>query len=168
MTKFSSPLEASIIGRKAWRFTPNDLPNNIPQIINVVSGGIDVPDGSIVNEFDYTPVEGIGGNFVYPPNADETTEGLVALATEIEAKEGTNSSKVITPATLKQVLDTKQFDYVQTSPSATWIVAHNLNKIPNVDVYLSNGEQILADITATDTTITVVFAEAQTGYIVAI
>lgn len=169
MVKFSNPLEASNIGRKAWRFTPNDLPNNIPQIIDVVSGGIEVPDSSIINDFEFTPIEGIGDKDVIR-SADEDTEGIVFLATNSEALTGTNSKKAITPVTLKHVLNSlgsASFSHHQTSPSANWSVNHLLNRIPNVDVYLETGEQVLADIIVTETTINVVFAQAQLGYIIA-
>jgi len=169
MAKFSNPLEASRIGRKAWRLTPNDLPNDLPQIIDVVSGGLEVPDETLVNDFEYTPVAGIGDRDIIR-SADEDTEGIVYLATPAEAQAGTNSNKAITPSTLKHVLmslDTSRFSHEQTSPSASWNITHPLNKIPNVDVYLSTGEQVITDISVTETSINVTFAQAQTGWIIA-
>lgn len=57
------------------------------------------------------------------------------------------------------------YRYDQTAPSASWVIAHGLGRAPLVDVFLANGEQVEADVTATATTISVVFAAATTGFV---
>jgi hypothetical protein len=52
----------------------------------------------------------------------------------------------------------------QTAPSASWVVAHALGRPPLVQVFLATGEQVDADVTATDTMISVVFAAATSGF----
>lgn len=49
--------------------------------------------------------------------------------------------------------------------AATWILPHALGRIPAVHVVLSSGESVIADISATSTTVTVVFAAPQTGFV---
>lgn len=51
------------------------------------------------------------------------------------------------------------------SLSATWIVTHGFARIPAVTVVLSTGEIVVADVTATSTTVTVVFATSQVGFV---
>lgn len=51
--------------------------------------------------------------------------------------------------------------------SASWILTHGLGRVPIVAVYLANGEQVIANVFATSTTITVAFADAQTGFVIA-
>lgn len=50
----------------------------------------------------------------------------------------------------------------QTTPSASWIIPHNLGRIPNVQIYVG-GEVVIADIAATATSVSVTFPSAQTG-----
>lgn len=59
----------------------------------------------------------------------------------------------------------RQYDV--TSPAGTWILPHDLGRVPAVAVYLADGEAVIADVAATSTTITVTFATAQTGFVIA-
>lgn len=49
--------------------------------------------------------------------------------------------------------------------AATWTVPHLLNKVPQVQVFLANGEAVIADIEATPTVVTITFAQAQRGFV---
>lgn len=53
----------------------------------------------------------------------------------------------------------------QSAPAATWILSHDFGRRPAVDVYLPTGEKIIADVTAGASTVTVVFATPQSGYV---
>lgn len=65
-------------------------------------------------------------------NATTTNKGIVRLATENEAKEGTISTNVvITPYTLKKVTT---YIHEQGIASNTWIINHNLNKKPSITI----------------------------------
>lgn len=61
------------------------------------------------------------------------------------------------------------FLHTQSSPSASWIVAHNLGRVTGVTVYTLLGEQIFADVSIEvvdfDTT-TITFSLPVTGYAV--
>jgi hypothetical protein len=52
----------------------------------------------------------------------------------------------------------------QTTPAATWIVSHNLDRYPSVSLIADDGELVEADVHyASTNTVTVVFAQAATG-----
>lgn len=51
--------------------------------------------------------------------------------------------------------------------AATWNLAHPLGHVPAVQVYLTNGEPVLADLVATDSRITVTFPAPQAGFVLA-
>lgn len=53
--------------------------------------------------------------------------------------------------------------FTQASPSASWLINHSFGRKPSVTVYDSAGEQIDADITVTDTQVTVFWPSAVTG-----
>lgn len=55
----------------------------------------------------------------------------------------------------------------QSAPAATWILPHAFGRVPAVQAYLASGEQVTTDIVATSTTITVTFAAAQSGFVIA-
>lgn len=56
--------------------------------------------------------------------------------------------------------------YEQTSPSASWVVPNPFGRIPSVEVFLSTGESVLTDVEASGSFVNVVFAQAQTGWVV--
>lgn len=56
----------------------------------------------------------------------------------------------------------------QTAPSANWVLAHDLARVPLVGVYFPNGEEVEADVIATDQNVIVTFANAVTGFVVLI
>jgi len=51
--------------------------------------------------------------------------------------------------------------------AATWILDHSLGRIPAVQVFIGSGEQVLADVDASATTITVTHASPQSGFVLA-
>lgn len=56
---------------------------------------------------------------------------------------------------------------INASLAGTWILPHALARIPMVQVFLGTGEEVIADITATETTITVTHANPQAGFVLA-
>ena len=48
--------------------------------------------------------------------------------------------------------------------AATWILPHPLGRVPAVQAVLASGESVIADISATATAVTVVFAAPQLGF----
>ena len=60
------------------------------------------------------------------------------------------------------------YEHTQSSPATTWIITHNLNRVPIVDIYIDIGgqqERILAPITFNGTTsLAITFSEPQTGF----
>jgi hypothetical protein len=58
----------------------------------------------------------------------------------------------------------KNFVYTQLSPSASWLVTHNLNKFPAVEVVDSGGSTIIPNIHYNDAnSVTLSFAAATSG-----
>ena len=58
----------------------------------------------------------------------------------------------------------KHFAFTQNSASATWTIAHNLNKFPSVTVVLSSGKKGYGDVNYTDkNNLTISFAGAESG-----
>jgi hypothetical protein len=49
--------------------------------------------------------------------------------------------------------------------SATWTLPHPLGRVPIVQVFLANGEPVLADVSATPTSITVTHSAPQQGFV---
>ncbi len=49
--------------------------------------------------------------------------------------------------------------------AATWILPHALARTPMVQVFLTTGEEVIADVAATATTITVTHASPQAGFV---
>ena len=54
-------------------------------------------------------------------------------------------------------------DFVQGSAAATWNITHNLGRIPAITIYDTSNKVMEADVTATTTTATLVFASAKAG-----
>ena len=57
-------------------------------------------------------------------------------------------------------------EIVQSTPSASWLFLHSLGRRPSVTVYDSNGEELLAEVHTTLTSINVLFSAAMTGSVV--
>lgn len=54
------------------------------------------------------------------------------------------------------------FEHTQDNPLATWTINHALARRPQVTVYVG-GEEVIADVVASDTAVTITFAEPQVG-----
>lgn len=96
-------------------------------------------------------------------NATTTNKGIVRLATETEAKEGTISTNVvITPYTLKKATT---YIHEQGIASDIWVIEHNLNKKPSVTVVDSADEEQIPDrkIYNTKNTVTLYFLSEFAG-----
>lgn len=51
----------------------------------------------------------------------------------------------------------------QSSPSASWTFSHSLGRIPNVAVYSTAGDQIVPDVHASSTSVSLTFANPMAG-----
>ena len=49
--------------------------------------------------------------------------------------------------------------------AATWILPHLLGRVPAAQVVLASGESVIADLSATASAVTVVFAAPQQGFV---
>ena len=59
----------------------------------------------------------------------------------------------------------KDFTHHQNTSSATWTIAHNLNKFPSVMITTDSGQQVIGDVSHTDkNNLTITFAGAVSGY----
>lgn len=84
-------------------------------------------------------------NATVTPMASATTtrRGVVRLATEQEAKDGTlDNDVVINPYTLKKAT---HYTHEQGVASDTWVIEHNLNKKPSVTVVDTADEEQIPD-----------------------
>lgn len=54
-------------------------------------------------------------------------------------------------------------ELVQIAPQGSWVFTHSLGRKPSVTVYLASGEQILAPVIATDTQVSISFANPTSG-----
>lgn len=54
----------------------------------------------------------------------------------------------------------------QATPAATWILTHNLGRVPIVQIFLASGELVMADVVASTSILTVTFAAPQAGFVV--
>lgn len=53
--------------------------------------------------------------------------------------------------------------HTQASPLATWTIPHTLGRRPAVAVYLDSGEEVEADVTVSNVSVTVTFASPVSG-----
>jgi hypothetical protein len=51
--------------------------------------------------------------------------------------------------------------------ASSWVLSHGLGRIPTVQIYLTSGEAVLSDVTATTSQITVTFPSPQAGFVLA-
>ena len=71
---------------------------------------------------------------------------------------------IIYPGGAGEVACDKHYTHNQSVASATWSVAHNLNKFPSVNVALSTGQQGFGDVTYVDeNNLTITFTGAESG-----
>lgn len=54
---------------------------------------------------------------------------------------------------------------LDASLAATWILPHPLGRVPAAQVVLASGESVIADLSATASAVTVVFAAPQEGFV---
>ena len=58
------------------------------------------------------------------------------------------------------------FQYAQTVPSAQWTISHTFGRRPDVNVYLTTGERVITDVTASTTQVVITFPTPTAGYAV--
>lgn len=91
-------------------------------------------------------------------------DGLYDMLVEGADREFTLRLQFVTPSPPVQFPQPLKLD----APLAgTWILGNPLGRIPTVQVFLDSGEQIIADVTADASTITVSFAVPHQGYVLA-
>lgn len=54
---------------------------------------------------------------------------------------------------------------LDASLAATWILPHPLGRVPAVQVFLADGEQVAADVQASPTQVTVTHAAPRQGFV---
>ena len=54
---------------------------------------------------------------------------------------------------------------LDASLAATWILPHPFGRVPAAQVVLASGESVIADMSATASAVTVVFAAPQQGFV---
>lgn len=54
---------------------------------------------------------------------------------------------------------------IDASLSASWIIPHTLGRVPIVQVFEDTGEQLIADVLATDTQISVTHGQPVAGFV---
>ena len=54
---------------------------------------------------------------------------------------------------------------LDASLAATWILPHPLGRMPATQVMLANGENVIADLSATPAAVTVTFAAPHAGFV---
>lgn len=62
------------------------------------------------------------------------------------------------------VINDKTYTYTQSTATATWSIAHNLNKYPSVSIVDSSGNMVMGEVSYTDSNnLTVTFSAAFSG-----
>lgn len=56
------------------------------------------------------------------------------------------------------------FEHTQSAPAATWIIPHALGRRPVVSVFDTAGNEIVTDIAATASVVSIAFAQATAGF----
>ncbi|WP_426036525.1 hypothetical protein [Brevundimonas sp. DC300-4] len=85
---------------------------------------------------------------------------------------GPSTTRVLTPPSMRIVTGARGrpgingagFEFVQNSPSADWIVNHNLGFRPTATVLSAGGVEVLAEVVHASTNqLRVIFPQPQTG-----
>lgn len=102
---------------------------------------------------------------VVSPAASDTLAGIVEIATQLEVDTGTDTQRVIVPATLKDsIYATKKITAVIGDGSATlYTVTHNFNTLDTtvqVTKNTGNYDNVLVDIRRTINTVSILFDSA--------
>lgn len=83
----------------------------------------------VIHTNSYSSNGKIRANVAAEGSASEETKGTIRIATEEEALEGANRTAAITPYTLKKATN---YVHIQGVASDTWLIEHNLNKMPSI------------------------------------
>ena len=81
----------------------------------------------------------IKANITTTPSATTEHKGIIRIATDEEAIQGTSNNIAITPHTLRLVTN---YTHEQGIASDVWTINHNLNKNPSVMVVDSAGNVV--------------------------
>lgn len=115
----------------------------------VIVRNVVLPAGS--GPFDFADLVDVNPMSALPDPASALADAFIA---ELEA---------IRDATIAAQSSASGVPFTQTTPLGSWVIPHGLARVPAVSVYIG-GEQVIADVTASDTTVTVAFAAPQSGY----
>lgn len=103
---------------------------------NIIGGGTPI-SANIVKE-----KKTIKSQISQVPSATTEVKGIIRIATENEAIEGTSNNLAITPYTLNKVTT---YTHEQGIASDVWEIEHNLNKKPSVTVVDTADEEQIPD-----------------------
>ena len=110
--------------------------------------GVDVRGGGTTSGV--TSVDGLTGDVVL----NDVKYSAQTLTTAQQTQARTNIGAV----------NDKTFVFTQSTASATWAIAHNLNKYPSVAIVDSGGTMVMGEVTYTDANnLTVSFSAAFSG-----
>lgn len=101
----------------------------------------------------------IKGNPTTVPSATTEQKGIIRIATDEEAIDGTLANVAITPYTLKLATC---YVHEQGTSSNTWAINHNLNKYPSVTLVDSAGTQFQGRVEYIDENNCVVYMNGAT------
>jgi hypothetical protein len=97
-----------------------------------------------------TSVDGLTGDVVL--NDVKYSEQTLTTAQQAQAR--TNIGAI----------NDKTFVYTQSTASASWVIAHNLNKYPSVSIVDSGGNLVMGEVTYTDANnLTITFSASFSG-----
>ena len=98
--------------------------------------------------------------------AAATAAAVAAAASAAEMEEALEDIDVLIEQEVQEYLTEHPVsagaEYAFNSPLATWTIPHTLGRKPSVSVFVG-GEEVLADVTASNTQVTITFATPQVG-----
>lgn len=113
---------------------------------------------------DSTDLNKYGVYTVTAVNADSGNSGLYDLTLTYRSGNGSFVNDNFYSILLYSGAQDKDFTHTQNSASATWTVAHNLNKFPSVTITLADGTQVEAQITHNNkNNLTIAFSGSNSG-----
>ena len=91
------------------------------------------------------------------------TSGYVVITASLSATGTPDNTKFLRVDNTWAEAD-KTFDFIQSTPSATWTIQHDLNKLPSVSVVNNNNVVMYGNITYIDTNnLTITFSAGFSG-----
>lgn len=117
---------------------------------------VDIGDLEKVDPSTYVPLPDL------PPSTQELLEQAEQILLDVQLYVDEEIDQSVRDY-LQENPPTSGFEFQQVLPSASWVITHGFGRMPSVAVYI-DGEEVWADVTATNTSVSIAFASPVVGF----